>query len=382
VQNKPITAAVQPTPHVCAPAAVIDLIAVADVETGLGAVPPNRVLDEPGKHLGKPWIEPAGINPCGNPDENVSAAAWPVAGRAIRMVGRKPVQDSGSMKEVVNQGIDGDEAGTDLEPTGPGCPGPHQQGRQCHGDDLVGDPIDMPQRVDQGGPGPREVGGSRIVGELVVNPSNDVATGNVPDEQEQAVRSLVQPPVPEAMPGQGAVAELFRLGAGLEALVVPAVGKRPIPLELVATGVGGERVFDIRPGHVPMPIHVPIGHGVRDTLVAKLAHQPIEDRRSVMGCDGSAEAGCDCVNLKVVDAGNLTGKVADSPNKRAGMPHSMTTTVTGRKFRHVRSTPPTGAERRCRRQCTAGSSEWIGDQQESEHPGATHRLYGRGGQPE
>jgi hypothetical protein len=32
MQHKPITAAVQPTPHVCAPVAVIDLIAVANVE--------------------------------------------------------------------------------------------------------------------------------------------------------------------------------------------------------------------------------------------------------------------------------------------------------------------------------------------------------------
>src|ERR1019366_2693375 len=131
---------------------IVDLIAVADIETGLGAVPPNRALNEPGKCLGKPWIEPAGINGRSNPDENVSAAAWPVAGRAIRMASREPVQDSGSMKEVVNQGIDGDEAGTNVEPTGAGCPGPHQQGRHRHGDDLVGNPIDMPKGIDQGGP--------------------------------------------------------------------------------------------------------------------------------------------------------------------------------------------------------------------------------------
>jgi hypothetical protein len=108
---------------------IVDLIAVADVEARLGAVPPNRVLHEPRKHLGKPWIEPAGINPRGNVDENVSAAAWPVAGRAVQMGSRKLVQDSGSMKEVVDQGIDGDEAGTDVEPTGAGCPSPHQQRR-------------------------------------------------------------------------------------------------------------------------------------------------------------------------------------------------------------------------------------------------------------
>ena len=49
VQNEAITAAVQLAPHVRAPAAVVDLIAVADVEARLGAVPPNRVLHEPRK---------------------------------------------------------------------------------------------------------------------------------------------------------------------------------------------------------------------------------------------------------------------------------------------------------------------------------------------
>ena len=42
----------------------------------------------------------------------------------------------------------------------------------------------MPQRIDQGGPGRWKVGGSGIVGELLINPADDVATGNVPDEQE------------------------------------------------------------------------------------------------------------------------------------------------------------------------------------------------------
>ena len=67
-------------------------------------------------------------------------------------------------------------------------------------DDLVGNPIDMPQRVDQSGPGRRKVAG--MVGDLPINPVDDVATGNVADEQEQAVRSLIQPAVPEGMPGQ------------------------------------------------------------------------------------------------------------------------------------------------------------------------------------
>ena len=110
MQNEPIAAAVQLAPHVCAPAAIVDLIAVADVEAGLGAVPPNRVLDEPGKRLGKRRIEPAGINPRGNVDQDVSAPTWPVAGRAIRMACREPIQDSGSNQKVVDQGVHDNEA--------------------------------------------------------------------------------------------------------------------------------------------------------------------------------------------------------------------------------------------------------------------------------
>ena len=109
------------------------------------------------------------------------------------------------------------------------------------------------------------------------------------------------------MPGQGAIAEFVRRSAGLESLMVPAVGKRPIPLELVATGVDGERGFDVCPRHVSMPIHVPVGHGVRDTLVAKLAHQPIENRRSVMVLDCCNQASVDCIMPEIVDAGIAAG---------------------------------------------------------------------------
>jgi hypothetical protein len=163
VQNEPITAAVQLAPHVCAAATVINLIAVADVETGLGTVPPNRVLDEPGKHLGKRWIEPAGINPRGNAEKDVRAPTWPVAGRSIRMASPEPIQDSGSMKEVVDQSIDDNETSPNGEPPRAGCPSPHQQGRQCHADDLVGDAVDVAKGIDQGGSGRCKVGGFGIV---------------------------------------------------------------------------------------------------------------------------------------------------------------------------------------------------------------------------
>ena len=127
VQNNAITTAVQSAPHVCASAAIIDLIAVANIETGFGAVPPDGAGDEPGKRLRKLRIEPTGIDGRGNVNKNVSAATWPVAGRAIRMASAEPVEDSGSMKKVVDQGIDDNETRPDGEPTRPGSPGPHQE---------------------------------------------------------------------------------------------------------------------------------------------------------------------------------------------------------------------------------------------------------------
>ena len=103
MQNEAIAATVQPTPHVRASAAIIDLIAVANVEARFGAVPPDGAGDEPGKRLRKLRIEPTGIDARGNANKNVSAATWPVARWAIRMASAEPFEDSGSMKEVVDQ---------------------------------------------------------------------------------------------------------------------------------------------------------------------------------------------------------------------------------------------------------------------------------------
>ena len=239
----------------------------------------------------------------------------------------------------------------------------------------------MPQRVDQAGPGRREVSGSGMVGELPINPPDDVATGNVPDEQEQAVRGLVQPAVPERMPGQGAIGEFVRFGAGLETFVVPAAGKRPIPLELVAPGVGGEGSFDFRPRHVPVPIHIPLGHGIGDSLKAEHPHQPIEDHGSVMVFNCSTEATVDCVIPQIVDPGNLASNATDPSNNGSGMPHALGFTRNGDPAWHVRLTPPTGVGRRYRHRCRPGLSELICDPRAAERRVTIHRLYERDGQP-
>ena len=96
--------------------AIIDPVAVADVEARLGAVPPDRMLDEPRKWLRKTRIELPGIDPLAHGIYNVSAAASLVAGCTIRMVGLESAKDAGPDQKVVHQGVDGNHAGADLGP--------------------------------------------------------------------------------------------------------------------------------------------------------------------------------------------------------------------------------------------------------------------------
>ena len=147
---------------------IIDAIAVADVEAGLGAVPPDRVLDEPRKRLRKLGIELPGIDPLRHGLYNVGAAASLVAGRTIRMVGLESCQDAGANQKVVHQGVDGNHAGADLVPEVQAFRGGQQDAGQGHGQDLVRDAIDLPERSDQsfpqfgradwGWPGHRQLG--------------------------------------------------------------------------------------------------------------------------------------------------------------------------------------------------------------------------------
>ena len=95
------------------------------------------------------------------------------------------------------------------------------------------------------------------------------------------------------------------------------------PWSLSHLGLVASDSFDFRPRHVPVPIHIPLGHGIGDSLKAEHPHQPIEDRRSVMVFDCSNEASFDCVIPQIVDPGNLTGNVADPANNGSGMPHAL-----------------------------------------------------------
>src|ERR1039457_3654412 len=89
---------------------VVNTVAVANVQIALRAVPPDRVLHEPGKGLRECSVERPGIDPGRNRSYNVGTAIWPVAGGTIGMFGTEPVQDAGAVQEVVHQRVNGDHA--------------------------------------------------------------------------------------------------------------------------------------------------------------------------------------------------------------------------------------------------------------------------------
>ena len=104
-----ITATKQLAVPVVASAVVIDPIAVANVETVLGAIPPDRALHEPRKRRRKGRVELSRIDVRRDQVDDLCAAARTVAAVAVGMVGRQPLQNPGAIQEIMDQGVDGNE---------------------------------------------------------------------------------------------------------------------------------------------------------------------------------------------------------------------------------------------------------------------------------
>ena len=171
------------TVYIAARLTIINAIAVADVETVLGAIPPDRVLDEPRKRPREGRVELPGVDVPRDGFDDAGAAARPIAGHAVGVVGIEPVEDPSPDQPIVHQGVDGDHAGADLDPEWPIFRSGEQKAGEGHGQNLVGDAVDLPQRPDQGFPEVGEpIGIGWVVGglEAVVDPADQIAIGNVP----------------------------------------------------------------------------------------------------------------------------------------------------------------------------------------------------------
>jgi hypothetical protein len=272
---------------------IIDLIAVADVEALLGAVSPDRVLNEPRKRPRKPAVELPGVDLLGNRVDDVSAAAGPVAGEAVGMVGPEPVQNASPVQEIVDQGIDGDHAAADLKPAAPAAWGAEEQDGPGHHQHLVGDAVDLFQRNQQRRSHSGQPVGSGLLGRSIqppVDPAHEITISNVANKKVQRVGGLVQPTVAQPMIGQRAARQMIGLGAGVPGLVVPAVVKLPIASELRTTRCAAKIALNRLPSCQAMALHVVEGDLVGDALVAQYRDKPIEQDCRVPGADGRMNA--------------------------------------------------------------------------------------------
>ena len=121
-QRDAITAPKQLAIPVVARGVVVDLIAVANGEAGLGAVPPDRTLHEPRKRRRKSRIELAGVDVGCKEMENFSASSRPVASIPVWVVSAQPVENPGSVQEIVDEGVDRHEGRADFDPQRPSMP--------------------------------------------------------------------------------------------------------------------------------------------------------------------------------------------------------------------------------------------------------------------
>jgi hypothetical protein len=123
--------------------------------------------------------------------------------------------------------------------------------------------------------------------QLSVNPADEIIIGNIPHEQKQAVRHLVEAAVPERVARQRAVVDVAGLSARAGSFVVPAVIEPPIPRKLRARWRSRQRLDNVGPPHAAMLGHVPGRDSVRDPLKAQDFDEPVKQGTGVVVSDGA-----------------------------------------------------------------------------------------------
>ena len=188
---------------VLAPMPVVEPVAVANVEALLAAIPPDGELDEPRENGREGRIERTGVDLLGSTGNDFGAAAWPVTAGPVRVGSLEPRQDPGPVQEIVDQGIDRDQVHADFQPPRANVSGADQNAGQRHGQHLVGNAVDIAQRLNQRrralAPAGPELLGRSPGRKRSIDPGDQVAFGNVANEQVQAVGNLVEVAVSQAM---------------------------------------------------------------------------------------------------------------------------------------------------------------------------------------
>ena len=94
------------------------------------------------------------------------------------------------------------------------------------------------------------------------------------------------------MAGQGALANVFELGAGPAVLLVSAIMKMPVAAQLRTAWLPPQVVRNHLPGRIAMLLYEIFGDLIGDTLVAQNRHQPVEQHCCVMTADCASDTLC------------------------------------------------------------------------------------------
>ena len=108
--------------------------------------------------------------------------------------------------------------------------------------------------------------------QAVIDPADQVAVGNVANEQVQAVGNLIEMAVSQAMGWQRASRYVVRLGTGVARLVVSSAMKVPIGFQFWASWSFSQIFADRVPSRLAVSAHVICGNLIRDPLKAKIVH--------------------------------------------------------------------------------------------------------------
>jgi hypothetical protein len=104
---------------------------------------------------------------------------------------------------------------------------------QGHGEDLVRKAIDFAQRLNQArSHSGQPVSATRIIAclQLPVDPADQIAIGNVANEQIQRIGGLVEAAIPQIVLWQRTAPNVIGLGTGAADLVVSAIMEMPVLL--------------------------------------------------------------------------------------------------------------------------------------------------------
>lgn len=119
--------------------AVVDPIAVADVQLQLSAIPPDRVLYEAWKELWVARIELSCVDQRSYSLYDLGAAVLLITSWSVSVLCFEPAQYSRSVHERMYQPVDGVHIHASLQPLWFGRRSGRQNMRQRHVQDLIGD---------------------------------------------------------------------------------------------------------------------------------------------------------------------------------------------------------------------------------------------------